>query len=57
MTLLSLLPWAEVVAVTFAIRQSCLYERPCRQEHIEQISKTVFMTREEAEEAVSRMTQ
>lgn len=26
----------------------CIYERKCRQEHIEQIGKTVFLTREEA---------
>lgn len=34
-----------------------IYERLCRQEHIEQIGKTVFLTRKEAEEAVSKMTQ
>lgn len=28
-----------------------VYERTCRQEHIEQIGKTVFLTREEAEKA------
>ena len=30
----------------------CIYERKCRQEHIEQIGKTVFLTREEAEAAL-----
>lgn len=30
----------------------CIYERKCRQEHIEQIGKTVFLTREEAEKAL-----
>lgn len=29
-----------------------VHERPCRQEHIEQIGKTVFLTREEAEAAL-----
>lgn len=29
----------------------CVYERQCRQEHIEQLGKTVFLTREEAERA------
>ena len=29
----------------------CVYERKCRQEHIEQLGKTVFLTREEAERA------
>lgn len=28
-----------------------VYERKCRQEHIEQLGKTVFLTREEAERA------
>lgn len=30
----------------------CIYERKCQQEHIEQIGKTVFLTREEAEKAL-----
>lgn len=30
----------------------CIYERKCRQEHIEQIGKTVFLTSEEAEAAL-----
>ena len=30
----------------------CIYERKCRQEHIEQIGKTVFLTREAAEKAL-----
>ena len=30
----------------------CIYERKCLQEHIEQIGKTVFLTREEAEAAL-----
>lgn len=29
----------------------CVYERKCRQEHIEQLGKTVFLTREGAERA------
>ncbi|MBC8537287.1 hypothetical protein [Feifania hominis] len=29
-----------------------VYECPCRQEHIDQIGKTVFLTREEAEAAM-----
>lgn len=29
----------------------CVYERKCRQEHIKQLGKTVFLTREEAERA------
>lgn len=29
----------------------CVYERECKQEHIEQLGKTVFLTREEAERA------
>ncbi len=33
----------------------CIYERKCRQEHIEQIGKTVFLTREEAEKALEAM--
>lgn len=33
----------------------CIYERKCRQEHIEQIGKTVFLTREEAEAALEAM--
>ena len=31
----------------------CIYERKCLQEHIEQIGKTVFLTREEAEAALA----
>lgn len=31
-----------------------VYERPCRQEHIERIGADVFMTREEAEAALRR---
>lgn len=31
-----------------------VYERPCRQEHIERIGADVFMTRAEAEEALRR---
>ena len=30
----------------------CIYERKCLQEHIEQIGKTVFLTREEPEAAL-----
>ena len=33
----------------------CIYERKCRQEHIEQIGKTVFLTREAAEAALEAM--
>lgn len=33
----------------------CIYERKCLQEHIEQIGKTVFLTREEAEAALEGM--
>ncbi len=33
----------------------CIYERECQQEHIEQIGKTVFLTREEAEKALEAM--
>lgn len=33
----------------------CIYERKCRQEHIEQIGKTVFLAREEAEKALETM--
>ena len=33
----------------------CIYERKCRQEHIEEIGKTVFLTREEAEAALEAM--
>jgi hypothetical protein len=33
----------------------CIYERKCRQEHIEEIGKTVFLTREEAEKALEAM--
>lgn len=33
----------------------CIYERECQQEHIEQIGKTVFLTREEAEKALEEM--
>lgn len=33
----------------------CIYERKCLQEHIEQIGKTVFLTREEAEKALEAM--
>ena len=33
----------------------CIYERKCRQEHIEQIGKNVFLTREEAEKALEAM--
>lgn len=33
----------------------CIYERKCQQEHIEQIGKTVFLTREEAEKALEAM--
>lgn len=29
-----------------------IYESPCRQEHIDQIGKTVFLSREEAEKAL-----
>lgn len=32
----------------------CIYERKCLQEHIEQIGKTVFLTREEAEAALAK---
>lgn len=32
-----------------------VYERTCRQEHIEQLGKTVFLTREEAEKALEGM--
>ena len=32
----------------------CIYERKCRQEHIEQIGKTVFLTREEAEQTLRK---
>ena len=32
----------------------CIYERKCLQEHIEQIGKTVFLTREEAEAALAQ---
>lgn len=35
----------------------CVYERKCRQEHIEQLGKTVFLTREEAEQAKSKEEQ
>lgn len=31
------------------------YERPCCQEHIERLGKTVFLTREEAEKALEAM--
>ena len=31
-----------------------VYERPCRQEHIDRIGKDVFLTREEAEAALRR---
>ena len=31
------------------------YERPCCQEHIERLGKTVFLTREEAEKALQEM--
>ena len=31
------------------------YERPCCQEHIERLGKTVFLTREEAEKALREM--
>lgn len=34
-----------------------VYERKCRQEHIEQLGKTVFLTREEAEQAKSKEEQ
>ena len=30
----------------------CIYESKCRQEHMEQIGKTVFLTREEAEKVL-----
>ena len=30
----------------------CIYEVPCKQEHIGNIGKTVFLTREEAEKAL-----
>ena len=30
----------------------CIYESKCQQEHIEEIGKTVFLTREEAEKAL-----
>lgn len=33
----------------------CIYERKCQQEHIEQLGKTVFLTREEAEAALEAM--
>ena len=33
----------------------CIYERKCLQEHIEQIGKTVFLTREEAKKALEAM--
>ena len=33
----------------------CIYERKCRQEHIEEIGKTVFLTREEADKALEAM--
>lgn len=33
----------------------CIYERKCRQEHIEEIGKTVFLTHEEAEKALEEM--
>lgn len=33
----------------------CIYERECQQGHIEQIGKTVFLTREEAEKALEAM--
>lgn len=33
----------------------CIYERKCLQERIEQIGKTVFLTREEAEKALEAM--
>lgn len=33
----------------------CIYERKCRQEHIEQIGKTVFLTSEEAKAALEAM--
>lgn len=32
-----------------------VYERTCRQEHIEQLGKTVFLTREDAEKALEGM--
>lgn len=32
-----------------------IYESPCRQEHIDQIGKTVFLSREEAEQALEAM--
>lgn len=32
-----------------------IYESPCRQEHIDQIGKTVFLSREEAEKALEGM--
>lgn len=33
----------------------CIYERKCRQEHIEEIGKTVFFTHEEAMKALEAM--
>ncbi len=33
----------------------CIYERKCRQEHIEQIGKTVFLTHEAAKAALEAM--
>ena len=32
-----------------------IYESPCRQEHIDQIGKTVFLSREEAEQALEEI--
>ena len=32
----------------------CIYERKCLQEHIEQIGKTVFLTRQEADAALAQ---
>lgn len=32
-----------------------IYESPCRQEHIDQIGKTVFLSREEAEKALEEI--
>lgn len=33
----------------------CIYEVPCKQEHIGNIGKTVFLTREEAEKELEEM--
>lgn len=35
----------------------CIYEHPCRQEDIPNIGKTVYLTREEAEEALKEAVQ